>query len=256
MTQAVHSAEGEDRSSYQKVGPWTSDAFGLAKATEATNWADPTFAENWANLRGERKPRGAYHFFHPEMNAVEQAEFFMSVLHKNGLEPGDMLVIDSEIIAGPGGILGFTDANWTERANVALSGTIGSPELVGSGTLTFLETVASLAGPAHPLLVYTNLSVGRLLGSCAHFDLWIAYPADSAPGSVAPWPRWRFWQWAFGGGEGGGDRDAYNGTVAELDAWISSFKPEPSPPPAPPAPHPPQPAPPPPAPPTPPLPTP
>src|ERR1700722_7595476 len=97
MTQAVHSAEGEDRSSYQKVGPWTSDAFGLVKATEATNWADPTFAENWANLRGERKPRGAYPFFHPEMNAAEQAEFFMSVLHKNGLEPGDMLVIDSEI---------------------------------------------------------------------------------------------------------------------------------------------------------------
>jgi Glycosyl hydrolases family 25 len=151
MTQAVHSAEGEDRSSYQKVGPWTSDAFGLVKATEATNWADPTFAENWANLRGERKPRGAYHFFHPEMNAAEQAEFFMSVLHKNGLEPGDMLVIDSEIIAGPGGVLGFADANWTERANVAL---------------------------------------------------------------------------------------------AELDAWISSFKPAPSPPPAPPAPHPPHPAPP------------
>jgi GH25 family lysozyme M1 (1,4-beta-N-acetylmuramidase) len=230
---SVHSAEGEDRSSFQQVVPWTADDFGFVKATEATGWVDPKFAANWANLHQEGKHRGAYHFFHPEMDAAEQANFFMSVVRKQGLEPGDMLVIDSEILSGADGALEFSSPNGTQRSNVPVVGALASSSLVGSGTLTFLQTVASLAGKSNPVLVYTNLSVAALLGSCTDFDLWIAYPADSAPESVAPWPHWRFWQWSFGGGEGGGDRDAYNGTQQELNAWLSTFtsqQAQPSPP--------------------------
>jgi GH25 family lysozyme M1 (1,4-beta-N-acetylmuramidase) len=73
-------------------------------------------------------------------------------------------------------------------------------------------------------LVYTSLSVASVLGACTEFELWIAHPALDAPPSVAPWKNWRFWQWGFGGGPGGGDRDAYNGTLAELTEWINSFK--------------------------------
>lgn len=234
MTQPVHSAQGEDRSSYQNVLPWTSDSFGFAKATEGTGWEDPTFAANWATLLAEGKPRGAYHFFHPELDAAAQAEFFMSVVPKNGLEPGDMLVVDSEVYAGAGGVLQFSDPNGMRRSSVPFSGTLASADLVGSGTLTFLETVEGIIRDRlehHPRFVYTNLSVGALLGSCSHFHLWIAYPSATAPASVAPWSRWTFWQWGFGGGPGGGDRDAYNGTVAELNAWTSWLKQPPSPPP-------------------------
>jgi Glycosyl hydrolases family 25 len=72
-TGAAPSAQGEDRSIYQKILPWFEDDFGFAKATGATDWRDPTFPANWAELRRAGKPRGAYHFFHPEMSAVAQA---------------------------------------------------------------------------------------------------------------------------------------------------------------------------------------
>ncbi len=225
---AVESAQGEDRSSYQDVVPWTADDFGFTKATEATGWTDPTFAANWANLRAEGKPRGAYHFFHPSISATAQADFFLSFVRANGgLEPGDMLMIDTEITVGADGIEVFSDpAQAGLRSNVPPSGTLASPALVDSGTLTFLETVrSSLVHPErHPLVVYTNLSVGSLLTSCTQFNLFIAYPSLTAPPSVAPWPNWRFWQWEFGGGPGGGDRDAYNGTQAALMAWLDTFK--------------------------------
>lgn len=220
---AMQSAQGEDRSSFQEVQPWTADSFGFAKATEGTGWTDPTFAANWATLQKEGKPRGAYHFFHPELDAADQARFFMSVVQQHGLEAGDMLVIDSEVSAGASGAPQLSEPTGGRRSHVALSGMMADTNMVGSGTLTFLQTVRSLAGPHHPRLVYTNLSVGALLGSCADFDLWIAYPGDNAPASVAPWAGWRFWQWGFGGGAGGGDRDAYNGTEADLMTWIRSF---------------------------------
>jgi hypothetical protein len=190
MTQVVHSAQGEDRSSYQTVSPWTAVRFGFAKATEGTTWKDPTFAANWANLLAEGKPRGAYHFFHPELDPRAQAQFFMSMVQENGLEPGDMLVVDSEVYAGASGVLQFSDPNGARRANVPFAGSLASADLVGSGTLTFLETVEDIIKERqehHPRFVYTNLSVGALLGSCSHFHLWIAYPSGTAPASVAPW---------------------------------------------------------------------
>jgi len=227
--EAVQSAQGEDRSSYQNVVPWNADDFGFTKATEATGWSDPTFAANWANLRADGKPRGAYHFFHPSINATEQAGFFLSVVRANGgLEPGDMLMIDTEITVGADGAEEYSDpAHASLRSNVTPTGTLASAALVASGTLTFMQTVRSaLVHPErHPLVVYTNLSVGALLGSCTEFNLFIAYPSLTAPPSVAPWSNWRFWQWQFGGGPGGGDRDAYNGTSEALAAWINSFKP-------------------------------
>jgi GH25 family lysozyme M1 (1,4-beta-N-acetylmuramidase) len=228
-TGAVQSAQGEDRSIYQRILPWFEDDFGFAKATEATDWRDPTFPANWAELRRAGKPRGAYHFFHPELSAVAQATFFVSVVRENGLEPGDMLVVDSEIAPGPGGVLASSNSTGMGTPNIPFATTVGAPELVGLGTLRFLRAVAQLVGPDHPLLVYTNLNVAQYLGCCTRFDLWIANPALSAPESVAPWKQWRFWQWEFGGGEGGGDRDAYNGTKEEMMVWINSFKPEPSP---------------------------
>ena len=227
MNQAVHSAQGEDRSSYQEVQPWNADSFGFAKATEGTSWTDPTFGANWAALRDEGKPRGAYHFYRPELDPIEQATFFLSVVRENGMKAHDMLVVNSELIAGPGGALQSGLPNGMVRANLPVSGVVlPSGDVVGSGTLQFLETLGGHLGShreRHPLIVYTSLSVAAYLGSCSHFELWIAYWSDAAPASVTPWSNWRFWQWESGGGPGGGDRDAYNGTEADLNTWLSSF---------------------------------
>jgi GH25 family lysozyme M1 (1,4-beta-N-acetylmuramidase) len=237
---AVQSAQGEDRSSHQPISPWTAaNKFGFAKATEALDWTDPTFGANWQALREEGKFRGAYHFLHPNLDPEAQAVFFLDYVHAHGgLEPGDMLVVDSEIAAGHDDS-GRADAatgsrggtSHRARAQVPVAGTLATPNNAGETTLAFLHTVASVLGPAHsrhPTGVYTNLSVAALLKDCTRHFLWIAYPADKAPPNVLPWSNWRFWQWEFGGGPGGGDRDAYNGTLPELTEWIRSFREAPS----------------------------
>lgn len=239
------SAQGEDRSSYQAILPWKGLDFGIAKATEGTTWSDPTFAANWANLHAAGIPRGAYHFLHPSLDPVAQAQFFLRAVEAHGLAPGDMLIIDAEIMTGTAGELlmtpraarrshlltagpngrAFPLARMRGKHEIALTASLS----VGAAALAFLSHVGA-AYPHNPVLVYTDLAVGSVLGGCTGWDLFIAFYASSAPPSVAPWKTWRFWQWSAGGGIGGSDRDAFNGSPAQLRAWIDSFKPKPSPP--------------------------
>jgi GH25 family lysozyme M1 (1,4-beta-N-acetylmuramidase) len=231
----VHSAQGEDRSDWQSIGPWTAEnTFGFAKATEGLGWTDPTFEANWRALKQERKFRGAYHFFNPAESGAAQADFFLNyVLGHGGLVPGDMLVVDSEVWADSdgslvvGGQVADGPVSYMSRPAKPLVGSLADPKIVGDSTLAFLRQVDQQLGKnkdQHPVLVYTNLSVAQQLADCIYHELWIAYPALDAPPSVAPWNTWRFWQWEFGGGPGGGDRDAYNGTLEELTEWIDSFR--------------------------------
>jgi GH25 family lysozyme M1 (1,4-beta-N-acetylmuramidase) len=244
------SAEGQDRSNWQRVGPWTGLGFGFCKATESTNYVDPTFASNWANMRSEGVPRGAYHFFHPSVDAAAQAEFFVARVRDEGLADGDMLVSDTEITVGTDGTLRMSphaarrsalfDTDEDSRL-VPLATDIGAIPLTADAAAfpgsvkTFLDKVHELA-PHSPVLIYTNLSVGRQLASCSGYLLWIAWPEDTPPPDVAPWKSWKFWQWSWSGGFDNCDRDAYNGTVAELHDWLAKYKradPTPAPKPAP-----------------------
>lgn len=231
----VHSAQGEDRSGYQAVVSWRGNQFGYTKATEGTGFVDVTFAPNWANMESEVQVRGAYHFYHPAYSAIDQAHFFWDVVSARGLRDGDFLVADIEIMVG-------ADGSWvlvpgaryrSHQPAVAVSGT--PPAHAGvltNGARGFLDTLSALAGPHHPVLVYTDLSVGAQLTSCTGYDLIIAYPSSSAPGSVWPWDSWLMWQYAAGGGIGGGDRDAFNGPDAGLLAWNAKYLPKPPPPPS------------------------
>src|SRR6266700_4008854 len=97
------SAQGEDRSDFQAVFPWSGLDFGFVKATEGTGWTGHTFAANWAELAKEAKPRGAYHFLHPSEDPVVQAQHFVGVVKAAGLRAGDMLVVDTEVFEGLSG---------------------------------------------------------------------------------------------------------------------------------------------------------
>lgn len=89
-------AVGEDRSSYQAVGPWSQD-FGMCKAAEGTTYTDPTFKANWAALGKAGIPRVAYHFFHPALSPTAQAQFFAAVVRAQGLEEEDGAALDCEL---------------------------------------------------------------------------------------------------------------------------------------------------------------
>lgn len=264
--EAVRSSQVLDCSSFQH--PLTdADIAGydavIVKATEGTGWLDPTFSHNWAFLSvavraGKLKARGAYHFFHPSVNVAAQAAFFLATVAGQGLKPGDMLVADVEILSGDSNELLLVSDRRTHllkrgRHGEAMvrQGADGYPahlfakplaplpaSAVNSASRQFLDEVAAgvkvvLGGAYCPVLCYTDLSVGAQLTSCTGYELWVAYYAGHAPSSVAPWPRWVFWQFAGGGARNGGDQDAFNGTTADLQAWLASHVTPPVPTPTP-----------------------
>lgn len=194
------SAQGIDVSSYQAVvtaGELSGYAFAFCKVSEGVSIVDPHFAANWATMREVGIHRGGYHEFYPGDGPVAQAQLIVTAVKTQGLEPGDMLAIVASDYPG-----------------------------VTSGMIrACCDEVSALAGPSCPVLIYSDLSVAAQLTTCTGYPLWVSYPAQSAPASVQPWPSWTFWQWSWAPE----DQDAFNGTVAELDAWIGSYQPAPVP---------------------------
>lgn len=202
------SAQGKDFSFYQGVLT-TADLEGLdfayCKATEGITITDPQSASSWALFASAGLHRGAYHEYRPEADPLAQAQHFISVVKQNGLRPGDILALVASDYPG------ITDASFKAAC----------------------DWTAALAGPACPVLAYTDLSVARtLITTSQAYELWAAWPSGTAPGPAqwapATWATWRFWQW----GEQGVDRDAFNGTRAQLDAWVAGYSHRTAPPPA------------------------
>ena len=76
--------------------------WGYAKATESTNYTDPTFATNWSGMKANGVFRGAYHFFHPNLDGKAQADYFLGVV--GTLAPGDLPpMLDWEVSSGATG---------------------------------------------------------------------------------------------------------------------------------------------------------
>jgi GH25 family lysozyme M1 (1,4-beta-N-acetylmuramidase) len=228
------SAQGEDRSRFQPVSGWGTNTFAFMKATEGLTLKDPDFNSNWANARAEGKIRGAYHFFHPGLSAVGQAAFFLETVAAQGIAPGDFLINDVEILVGADGTESFSTEYAERRSALGLPSTVPGthllsvtaapdPATAASGALVFAEACHDAFGSHNQYMTYTNEEVGRTLGSVARWPLWIAFPSTTAPESLGPWKTWLFWQWAFGGGQGGGDQDAFNGDLAALQAFVAAF---------------------------------
>jgi GH25 family lysozyme M1 (1,4-beta-N-acetylmuramidase) len=186
------SAQGIDVSAYQApLTPAALDGldFAFAKATNGPYGTDPNFSGNWAEIRAAGKLRGAYHELTPG-DPSAQAAHFLATVQARGLEAGDMLAcVASDYPA--------TDAD----------------------VRAFCDSVHSATSGRNPVLVYSDLSVARTLTSCTGYDLWAAWPSASPPESVAPWKTWRLWQWS----ETALDRDAFNGSAAEMTAWLATF---------------------------------
>jgi lysozyme len=204
----VTSAQGIDISAYQSVvtaAQLDGLTFAFAKATNGAYVTDPHFAANWAVIKTAGKIRGAYHELTPG-DARGQAAHFLAVVRAAGLQPGDMLAVS------------VSDYK----------------EVTDGEARAWLDAVTEGTGGRNPAVCYTDRSVGANLPSCAGYPLWIAWPASAAPESVAPWGSWHLWQWDMTSQ----DRDSFNGTPAEMAAWIATYaKAAPAPAPAPPTEH-------------------
>lgn len=60
--------------------------FAYIKCTEGKSFFDPMFIKNVLGARSVGIPIGAYHFFHPDMDAKKQAEFFWSKIRDLNLD--------------------------------------------------------------------------------------------------------------------------------------------------------------------------
>ncbi len=208
---AVQSAQGLDVSDYSGQFSWA-DArknipdlqFGIYRLTQGlgasgTVSPDPDAAWNHAQIAAQGLHRGAYHFLDPHLSGEAQAQYFTAEHAKLGTTPADMFWLDNETAGA-------------------------SPAETAACAVAFMTELGKLV-PHNPHGVYTFIDFARQ-GNCAGLEgypLWLAYPAATAPATPPPWHRWQFWQW---GARDGTDADAFNGTAAQLDDWIASYRPQ------------------------------
>lgn len=205
----IASAQGVDVSNFQGRYNWGGAvkampglAFGIHRTTQGlgapgTNSPDPTAVWNHQQIRDNGLRRGAYHFLDPFQDGAAQARYFVDTLDRIGLVKSDMLWLDNET-----------------RGN--------SPQATAACADAFSAELKVLR-PENPQGTYTFISFANE-GNCnglGKYPLWLAYPAASAPVPPPPWVAWKFWQWGL---RNGVDADAFNGTIADLDAWIASFQ--------------------------------
>jgi lysozyme len=203
------SAAGLDVSDFSGQFSWTATrglSFGMFRLTQGLggsgmNSPDPMAAWNHQRITAKGLHRGAYHFLDPRLPGPAQAEYFVKAYDELGMGLDDMLWMDTETgSAGPAAVAAC-----------------------GLGFMTELEHLA----PRNPKGVYSYWSF-IAGGNCAglqQWPLWLAWDSLTAPASPPwPWSKWQFWQW---GDRDGQDADTFNGTPAQLDAWIGSWHPGP-----------------------------
>jgi lysozyme len=183
------SAEGIDVSDAQGTIDWNAVAgsgrlFAFIKATEGLAGAyraQTTFAANWKNSAAAGVLRGSYHYFHPTLDAVAQAQFHYQTVQAAsvaaGVNAGDLgPALDCEEMNGV------------------------TPSAYGKGVLSWCQETARLFG-RRPI-VYTDLSfwapmdaeTSIAIGEIA--DLWLAEWSVKKPGTVTGWSAPTFWQYA------------------------------------------------------------
>lgn len=168
--------------------------FVFVRATAGKNGKDSAFKNNWREAKEHGFIRGAYHYYRPDENSIEQADYFIKTvkLAKGDLPP----VLDIEQI--PQG---------------------QSMERLKLGLTRWLERVEQHYG-VRPI-IYSGESYYSdfLKEEFADYDMWIAnynFFVDEIK------PEWLFWQFTdkgtIAGIEGDVDVNIFNGDVDGLEA--------------------------------------
>lgn len=204
--------EGIDLSGYQKKVDWTlvgqTKKFCFMKASEGLHTVDEMFEYHYAGAAANGLFVGAYHFFHPELDGIEQAKHFLSVIGSKTLHMPP--VIDVEVAKGiaPAKILDGVLAWIAEvKRQTGRSATVYTmPSFWDTLPATILDGSASLD--------YTA-------------DLWVAHWKVTTPRLPNDWSAWRFWQYESEGGCAGiatpMDVNRFNGTQKDLELYCSGL---------------------------------
>lgn len=168
--------------------------FCFIKATEGYTYVDPHFRRNWEQSGQTRLVRGAYHFFKPELDGLQQAEHFIRQVN---LRPGDLPpVLDVEELG--------------EATN----------EQLVREVRRWLERVETHYKVRPILYSGANFYNLHLLAQFAQYPLWVAhYNQSNEPKSTT---TWKFWQHSDHGSVNGiptgVDFNVFNGSRPAFDS--------------------------------------
>ena len=197
---SAHQVEGIDVSHYQGSLDWSAEKaqgrlFGVASVGDGL-YQDPTFATNWAGMKAAGVIRGAYQYFEPGIDPIQQADILIAKVGK--LADGDLpATIDVETTGNQtAATVAANVGTWLARVE---AGT-GRRPMIYTGPYFWQDHVASVAFGAYPL--------------------WIAGYGVSSPQLPAPWSAFKIWQYSDSGGAL--DVDRFQGTLAELEAFARS----------------------------------
>ena len=167
----------------------------IHKATQATNWSDPTYANRQQQAEAAGLWWGAYHFG-TNADGAAQAQYFLSKVNPG---PTDLLALDFE-------------------ENPSSQMTIAQAE-------QFVTEVFNQTG-RYPGF-YSDALAGKMLGSnvsavLANFWFWRAQYGAASPSVPSTWSNWTMWQYTSAGPVNGisapCDRDTFNGSLDDLSS--------------------------------------
>ena len=198
--------EGIDVSYYQGSIDWDAVAadgiqFAITRVNHGS-FMDPEFAPNWQGIRDVGLIRGAYQYFDPGGDPVEQANTF----------------IDQVGQLGPGDLPGVIDVESTDGL---------SPSAIAANVATWIELVAE--GTGREPIIYTGSYFWNDNVQTDAFNdhpLWIAHYTTGCPNVPDVWSDWAVWQYTSSGsvaGIGGNvDRNEFNGTFEQLNDFAGN----------------------------------
>lgn len=186
----------------------TGQRFVFVKATEGDGYQDPTFDDNWFGAKSAGLLRGAYHFFHCNIDPKKQADNFINYVKsfKDNGELPHVLDLETHDNVKKEKIIPAVKT-YLDRIEAAF----GKKPIIYSGYF-FLQDYLSEAGGGPPMWA-------------KDYPLWIAqYPNQYTPGMAPLLPRgwftWTIWQYSEKGVVNGinadVDMDLFNGTLEEL----------------------------------------
>lgn len=196
----------------------TGQRFVFVKATEGTTFVDSTFDDNWIGAKNAGLLRGAYCFFHPNLDAAKQADLFIKTVKamKDNGELPHVLDLEAHDNQSKSKIIAQAKI-WLDAVEAAF----GRKPVIYSGQY-FLQDHFSETGGGPP-------------SWAKDYPLWLAqYPYQYTPGMqpVLPrgWFKWTFWQYSDKGVVNGinaaVDMNVFNGTLEELYKFAGATLPE------------------------------
>ena len=195
----LSTAQGVDVSRYQGAVDWASlhasgYHFAIARVSDGISHPDDRFAENWGGMKSAGLVRGAYQYFEPSEDALQQAALVVQQVGRLGSR--DLPVaLDAETTGGlPTSALASRFRAWLSAVES------------GTGKRPIIYTAA----------YFWDALSGE--GFDDH-DLWVASYTTPCPELPASWTRWAFWQKGTGNVPGISpvvDLDEFDGTPQDL----------------------------------------